>query len=97
MILAEEIENLRREAQALKTIRASIGSEDFAQKVFDKVFKDDIERLRSMEDMWKTRKPPTALDYKTVLDNSSGIDTAVSQNDQKAWTAEEDLVVFKDR
>ncbi|CRG83886.1 ubiquitin-like 1-activating enzyme E1 B [Talaromyces islandicus] len=93
---AEEIENLRREAQALKTIRASIGSEDFAQKVFDKVFKDDIERLRGMEDMWKTRKPPTTLDYKTVLENASGIDTDVSQNDQKVWNVEEDLVVFKD-
>ncbi|QKX58120.1 uncharacterized protein TRUGW13939_05241 [Talaromyces rugulosus] len=93
---AEEIENLRHEAQALKTIRASIGSEDFAQKVFDKVFKDDIARLRSMDDMWKTRKPPTALDYKTVLENASDIDASVSQNDQKVWTTEEDLVVFKD-
>lgn len=74
-----------------------MGSEDFAQKVFDKVFKDDIERLRGMEDMWKTRKPPTALDYKTVLDNAGEIDASVSQNDQKVWTIEEDLVVFKDR
>lgn len=88
---------MRREAQALKTIRASIGSEDFAQKVFDKVFKDDIERLRSMEDMWKTRKPPTALDYKSILENAGVIDPSVSKNDQKAWTTEEDLVVFKDR
>ncbi|KAH8696331.1 putative ubiquitin-like activating enzyme [Talaromyces proteolyticus] len=93
---AEEIENLRREAQALKTIRESIGSEDFAQKVFDKVFKGDIERLQGMEDMWKTRKPPTALDYQTVQKDASSVDVTVSQNDQKVWTTEEDLVVFKD-
>ncbi|KAL1971352.1 hypothetical protein VTN77DRAFT_304 [Rasamsonia byssochlamydoides] len=93
---AEEIENLRREAQALKAIRASMGSDDFAEKVFTKVFKDDIERLRGMEDMWKTRKPPEPLDYGTLQEKASGIDPTISQNDQKIWTLEEDFVVFKD-
>lgn len=94
---AEEIENLRREAQALKAIRASMGSDDFAEKVFIKVFKEDIERLRGMEDMWKTRKPPEPLDYGTLQEKASAIDPTVSQNDQKIWTLEEDFVVFKDR
>ncbi|KAL1985382.1 hypothetical protein VTN96DRAFT_7943 [Rasamsonia emersonii] len=93
---AEEIENLRREAQALKAIRASMGSDDFAEKVFTKVFKEDIERLRGMEDMWKTRKPPEPLDYGTLQEKASAIDPTVSQNDQKIWTLEEDFVVFKD-
>lgn len=94
---AEEIENLRHEAQALKAIRASMGSGDFAQKVFTKVFKDDIERLRGMEDMWKTRKPPKPLDYNTLQEQAGAIDPTISKNDQKIWTLEEDFVVFKDR
>jgi ubiquitin-like 1-activating enzyme E1 B len=44
-----------------------MGTEAFPQLLFDKVYKDDIERLRSMEEMWKMRRPPTALDYATVL------------------------------
>jgi ubiquitin-like 1-activating enzyme E1 B len=97
IILAVEIENLRREAQALKDIRASMGSDDFPQKVFNKVFQDDIERLRGMEDMWKTRKPPEPLDYNALQEKATGIEASISRNDQKVWTMEEDLVVFKDR
>lgn len=74
-----------------------MGSDDFAEKVFTKVFKEDIERLRGMEDMWKTRKPPEPLDYGTLQEKASAIDPTVSQNDQKIWTLEEDFVVFKDR
>lgn len=93
---AEEIESLRREAQALKLIRVSMGSEDFAEKVFKKIFMDDIERLRGMEDMWKTRKPPKPLDYPELQGQANGIDTDISYNDQKVWTSAEDFVVFKD-
>lgn len=74
-----------------------MGSEGFAQKVFDKVFKDDIERLRAMEDMWKTRKPPTALNYDSLQEKASSVEAAISKNDQKVWTPEEDFAVFKDR
>jgi ubiquitin-like 1-activating enzyme E1 B len=74
-----------------------MGSEGFAQKVFDKVFKDDIERLGAMEDMWKTRKPPTALNYDSLSEKASSVEAAVSKNDQKVWTTEEDFAVFKDR
>ncbi|EEA28782.1 E1 ubiquitin-activating protein uba2 [Talaromyces marneffei ATCC 18224] len=93
---AEEIENLRREAKALKAIRESMGTEGFAQKVFDKVFKEDIERLCAMEDMWKTRKPPTALNYESLQERASSVEATISQNDQKVWTLEEDFAVFKD-
>ena len=96
---AEEIEKLRQEAQALKSIRASMGSDGFAKQVFDKVFKDDIDRLRGMEDMWKTRKPPTALQYDafevddTAASNSPAVVIAL---DQRAWDLQENFVVFKD-
>ncbi|PWY91747.1 hypothetical protein BO94DRAFT_378610 [Aspergillus sclerotioniger CBS 115572] len=93
---SEEIENLRKEAQALKDIRQSMGSDEFAQKVFEKVFREDIDRLRGMEDMWKTRIPPEPLDFNSLQEESSNIEAVVSRNDQKVWTLAEDFVVFKD-
>ena len=88
----EEIENLRREAEALKRIRKSMGSDEFAQQVFDKVFKEDVERLRSMEDMWKSRKQPHSLDYAQFDQQSTSLPT----DDQKEWTRKENFAVFKD-
>ncbi|KAF6236095.1 hypothetical protein HO173_005723 [Letharia columbiana] len=93
---AKEIENLRQESQALNSIRQSMGSDDLARKVFDKVFKDDINRLRSMEDMWKTRKQPNALDFDGVSKGASGTKPSVAQHDQKAWTVAENFTVFCD-
>ena len=94
---AKEIENLRQESQALNSIRQSMGSDDFSRRVFDKVFKDDINRLRSMEDMWKTRKQPNALDFDEILKWADKIEPSVAQQDQKAWTMAENFTVFCDR
>ena len=74
-----------------------MGSEDFAPKVFEKVFKDDINRLRSMEDMWKTRNPPTVLIFDELSKSADGIDASVARQDQNVWTEAENFVVFKDR
>lgn len=98
---ANEIKELRKESEALKKIRESIGSEEFPQLLFDKVFKADIERLRSMEDMWKTRQPPEPLDYKTVMEQATEALAAVSkdvllQDGQKVWNLGESLVIFND-
>lgn len=97
--IAQEIEELKKESEALKKIRESVGSEDFPQQLFDKVFKADIERLRSMEDMWKTRPPPQPLDYKTVMSHATealASKEAILQDGQKVWSLEENLVVFND-
>lgn len=74
-----------------------MGTSDFASKVFNKVFKDDIERLRAMEDMWKTRKPPQPLSFDELQEQSKPIESTVSSADQKVWSQAEDFVVFKDR
>jgi ubiquitin-like 1-activating enzyme E1 B len=74
-----------------------MGSPEFYQKVFEKVFKEDIERLRGMEDMWKTRTAPQPLDFEKLQQESSSIEPIVSVNDQKVWSLAEDFVVFKDR
>ncbi|KAL4819665.1 hypothetical protein BDW67DRAFT_134261 [Aspergillus spinulosporus] len=92
----EEIENLQREARALKEIRQSMGSAEFVQKVFDKVFKEDINRLRGMEDMWTSRKAPEPLDFKELEETLSAVEPGISSKDQGVWTVSENLAVFKD-
>lgn len=97
---AQEIEKLRQEAQALKQIRESMGTDSFPQLLFDKVFKDDIERLKSMEEMWKTRKPPQSLDYSSNIEDVGKAELKKSEilkADQRAWDLHENIVVFKDR
>lgn len=96
---AAEIENLRKEAHALKEIRQSMGSDDFPRKIFEKVFTDDINRLRNMEDMWKTRQKPTALDFETVSKSSASggeVGDSVGHRDQDIWNLAENFTVFCD-
>jgi ubiquitin-like 1-activating enzyme E1 B len=82
-------------------IKESMGTDSFPQLLFDKVYKDDIIRLRSMEEMWKTRRPPEALDYVTLIQASTGkgveYTAEILASDQRSWTLEENVVVFKDR
>lgn len=93
---AQEIANLKREAEELKNIREKMTSPDFAEAVFSKVFTRDVERLRSMEDMWKNRKKPEPLDYAAVAEASKHIDPKVVYNDQSKWSLAENFVVFGD-
>ena len=93
---AKEIENLHKESQELNKIRQSMGSYEFPRKVFDKVFSDDINRLRSAEDVWKTRKPPTPLNFDELLSASTNADASVAQKDQSTWTTAENFSVFCD-
>lgn len=99
LFTAKEIEELRRESEALKKIRQSVGTEDFAQMLFDKVFNSDIIRLRSVEDMWKTRKAPEPLDYKTVIGQASeaiASTESILSDGQRVWSLEENMAVFVD-
>ena len=95
--LAKEIENLRQESQALKMIRQSLGSKEFPRKVFEKVYKDDIDRLRSMEDMWKTREAPELLDFDQLSSETKSTNPALAQQDQAVWSTAENFAVFIDR
>ena len=99
MGVAQEIEKLRVEAQALKQIREAMGTPSFPQLLFDKVYKDDITRLRSMEEMWKSRRPPEPLDYENVLKGATDAKSrkdAILKDGQKIWDLEENIIVFKD-
>ena len=49
-----------------------------------------------MEDMWKRRKAPTALDYDKVEIDAKDTPTQTANIDQKIWSLEENFVVFAD-
>ncbi|KAF3490847.1 ubiquitin-activating enzyme [Arthroderma uncinatum] len=93
---AGEIENLRQEAKALKDIRNSMPSDEFTEKVFEKVFQKDIARLKDIKEMWKSRKAPEPLSYSSLEEESKGIDASICSNDQKVWSVAENFVVFRD-
>jgi ubiquitin-like 1-activating enzyme E1 B len=98
--IEKEIEKLRQEAQALKQIKEAMGSDSFPQLLFDKAYKDDITRLRSMDEMWKTRRPPETLDYVTIVKEATEAGVAtdeVLKDGQRVWNLQENVVVFKDR
>ncbi|KAI0181640.1 hypothetical protein GGR52DRAFT_525501 [Hypoxylon sp. FL1284] len=96
---ASEIAELKTEAEALRKIRESVGTEQFPQILFDKVFNTDVTRLRSMKDMWKSRNPPTPLEYKSLKDKATDMFASkdeVVKDGQRIWSLEENLVVFYD-
>lgn len=92
----DELENLRKEANALKVIREAMGTPNFTKMIFQKVFKDDIDRLRSMEDMWKSRTPPDPLEYEEIVARIQDGSAKPWDNDQALWTLEENVRVFQD-
>ncbi|KAI8426546.1 hypothetical protein MSG28_005343 [Choristoneura fumiferana] len=64
------------------------------EKLFSKLFGDDIRYLLSMENLWKKRRPPTPLAW----DALPGKDEAVAQHsglpDQRVWSVHECAQVF---
>ncbi|KZZ98502.1 Molybdenum cofactor biosynthesis, MoeB [Moelleriella libera RCEF 2490] len=96
---AHEIEELKKESEALKKIRSAVGTDDFPRMLFDKIFHTDIERLKSVDDMWKSRQRPESLKYETVFTQATEVVASrdeILANDQRVWSLEENLVVFKD-
>ncbi|SAL97716.1 hypothetical protein [Absidia glauca] len=99
---AQELAALEKETDALKKIKSTMGTSEYSKQVFDKVFKSDIERLLSMEDMWKTRQKPRPLDYEQLakgrqieLTNDTASQTQHTLKDQQLWTIGECFDVFR--
>lgn len=93
-----EVDSLRKEAEALKAMKALVGKKNAGRKIFQKVFQTDIERLLSMEDLWKARSKPKPL----VLSDLEGgpvdlKDRAHLDFDQKVWTLKENIHIFLER
>lgn len=83
----------------MKRIRDAVGTAEFPQLLFDKVFNADIVRLRTVEDMWKSRKAPEPLQFKTIMSQATEANAGKSNvlaEGQKVWSLEESLVVFND-
>lgn len=71
-------------------------SPGFAESIFQKAFKRDIGRLLSMEDMWKSRKPPTPLDHAVLVEEAQNLEPEIAREDQRKWSLAENYVVFAD-
>lgn len=66
------------------------------EKIFNKLFNDDIKYLLSMETLWKTRKAPQPKQWGDFTEaGSSEIPINTTQTrDQKIWSVEECAKVF---
>jgi ubiquitin-like 1-activating enzyme E1 B len=81
----------------MRKLREALGTDEGYRKVYQKVFDRDIERLKDMEDSWKTRQKPQLLDFDALEQKISSVDPAISTKDQVTWTIEESFAVFRDR
>lgn len=68
------------------------------EKIFNKLFHDDIEYLLSMANLWKSRTPPIPIKYDDCADYAATVGTdgaaaavvvAPQSRDQKIWTLDE--------
>jgi len=95
----QEIATLRKEAQAFKAVRTALRMPEVegqgssaAKMAFEKVFHSDILNLLSMADMWRSRAPPTPLDFEGIrngafaLNKKAYVEDTTAQRSSKAVT-----------
>jgi ubiquitin-like 1-activating enzyme E1 B len=51
---------------------------------FEKVFNKDVRNLLSMEDMWRTRAPPTPLDFSAIRAGTFDLGAAMKRRKDTA-------------
>ncbi|KAG8262428.1 Ubiquitin-activating enzyme E1-like [Homalodisca vitripennis] len=68
------------------------------EKLFTKLFHDDIKYLLSMDNLWKSRRPPTPLDWKNLPDAVEGSSREPQDQlkDQRCWSIAECASVFSE-
>ncbi|XP_052714567.1 SUMO-activating enzyme subunit 2-like [Crassostrea angulata] len=66
-----------------------------AKKIFNKLFRDDIKYLLSMETLWKKRRPPNPLDFDN-LPHTECSEPSTVMRDQRVWSMKECAQVFSD-
>ncbi|XP_015115400.1 SUMO-activating enzyme subunit 2 [Diachasma alloeum] len=68
------------------------------EKLFNKLFHDDIKYLLSMDNLWKKRRPPTPLDWKNLPDVVAGCSKETTDEtglkDQQKWSIAKCAEVF---
>ncbi|KAJ5714689.1 uncharacterized protein N7483_011870 [Penicillium malachiteum] len=94
-MVEKEMSDVERETMEIKEIRDSMGSEEYTNKVFVKVFKTDIEHLLSTETC--KEKKPQVLDWDKLSEESASLDPKIVEKiDQKEWTLPEAFLMFND-
>ncbi len=51
-----------------------------AEKIFNKLFCDDIKYLLSMTQLWEKRKPPTPIVWENCVEDATALDQVNRQN-----------------
>ncbi|PWN44327.1 hypothetical protein IE81DRAFT_30274 [Ceraceosorus guamensis] len=98
---AKEIDNLRAEAREMRDIRSSLLASpekvrENALRVFNKVFKADVERLLSMEEMWKNRRRPVPIDFESARTDATEAEREKSGlKDQRLLSLRETVEMFE--
>ncbi|KAL5021618.1 hypothetical protein ScPMuIL_000773 [Solemya velum] len=62
-------------------------------KIFNKLFRDDIKYLLSMDKLWEKRRPPISLDWENLPDTVEGSSVGVI-HDQRLWSIKECATIF---
>ncbi|GAA5972717.1 hypothetical protein JCM21900_002363 [Sporobolomyces salmonicolor] len=100
----DEIQELRKEAAAVRELRAMLTQEGAPKRVFDKVYTSDIHRLLKMEDMWAHRNPPHPLSFEELqaavaakkAKASEGQEAPKGIKDQRKLEIEDSFELFVD-
>lgn len=92
---ANEVAALNRETEELKVIKEAAGSPDYVQKIFNKVFEIDVQRLLTM---WGSKpKKPTPLNYDELKQmKPSAATEGKGLPEQKVWDLKENFDMFED-
>ena len=67
------------------------------EKLFTKLFHDDIKYLLSMDNLWKKRRPPTPLNWKELPDGVPGCSKEINEpglKDQQRWSISKCGTIF---
>jgi ubiquitin-like 1-activating enzyme E1 B len=109
---ADEIANLREQAREMGAIRQAVLSvkEDatteelqaVCRRTFNKIFKEDVERLLSMDGMWRKRVRPIPIEYDAASQEEESSSSALPTNgsngnqlkDQKLLSLKETVELF---
>lgn len=91
----KELEQLQKEANALRILRKDMHDPAFLEKLFDRIFDYDIRRLVAMESMWKSRKAPVPETFAELSKQAASVDELEAVTlDQKPGSLAQTFVLF---
>ncbi|QSL64257.1 hypothetical protein MERGE_000413 [Pneumocystis wakefieldiae] len=90
----EDIDDLYITNNIFENIKNSIKDENFSEKLFKKLYFEDIIQLKSMEEISRILKIINPLSYEDLKSKSDTIDKERLKNSQLVWTIEENFYIF---